>query len=341
MHAVVPMTVAPLTRRKWLQHSGAAAISTTGLTAAWSQTTPGNMDSAKIVVGSPAGAILDAFARRIADAVSPGFARNVIVENRVGASGQIATAFVRNAAPDGSTILLTPMPMMALFPHTYKRLPYDPVEDFTPVSLGATSTLALGVGPMVPASVKTVAEFVTWCKANPAQSSFGSPAAGSTPHFAGIILGKAAGFDFVHVPFRGTAPAINDMMGSQIAAVVSPVGDFLPHLESGRARLLAVASSRRSRFVPSVPTFLELGYKDVVTSDWFAFFVPSKTPAPQLQKLSSVLKTALNAPEVTKAMELRGLETVWSTPAELGERLKADIAHWGGVVKGLGFTAES
>ena len=336
MHAI-----APLSRRQLLQYSGAAAIGAASVTPAWSQNPAADMEIARIVVGSPSGAILDAFARRIAEAIAPGYARSVVVENRVGASAQIATAFVKNAAPDGTTILLTPMPMMALFPHTYKKLPYDPVADFSPVALGVTSALALGVGPMVPANVKTVADFVTWCKSNSAQSSFGSPAAGSTPHFAGIMLGKAASFDFVHVPFRGTAPAINDMMGSQIAAVVSPVGDFLPHLDSGRARLLAVTSSSRSRFVPSVPTFMELGYKDVVTSDWFAFFLPSKTPAAQVQKLSAALKTALAAPELVKSMEARGLETKWSTPAELADRMKADSVHWGAVVKGLGFTAES
>ena len=176
---------APLSRRRLLQYSSAAAIGAISIAPAWSQGIAGNMDSAKIVVGSPAGTILDALARRIADAISPGYARNVIVENRVGGSGQIAVTYVKNAAPDSATILLTPMPMMAMYTHPYKRLPYDPVADFTPVSLGATLELALGIGPMVPASVKTVADLVVWCKANPALSNFGSPAAGSTPLLPG------------------------------------------------------------------------------------------------------------------------------------------------------------
>ena len=332
---------APLSRRRLLQYSSAAAIGAISIAPAWSQGIAGNMDSAKIVVGSPAGTILDALARRIADAISPGYARNVIVENRVGGSGQIAVTYVKNAAPDSATILLTPMPMMAMYTHTYKRLPYDPVADFTPVSLGATLELALGIGPMVPASVKTVADLVAWCKANPALSNFGSPAAGSTPHFAGSMLGRAAGFEFAHVPFRGPGPAINDMVGGQIAAVVSPVSDFLPFLESGKCRLLAVTSATRSRFVPNVPTLVELGYKDVVTSEWFGFFLPGKTPTPQVQRLSLALKKASETQEVTQAMVARGLEAKWSTPAELAERLKADSLSWGVVIKGLGFTAES
>ncbi len=299
------------------------------------------LDLARIIAGVPAGTLVDIFARRVADAIQPAYARNVIVDNRVGASGQIAVSAVKAAPPDGVNILLTPSPMMNIYPHTYPKLPYDPVADFIPVSLGASFDLAFGVGPMVPASVKNMGEFFEWCKANPKQANFGSPATGSSPHFVGSMAGKAAGVEITHVPFRGTVPAILDMVGGQIAAVCAPYGDFMPFVEAGKCRVLATTGATRSRFAPNVQTFVEQGYKDIVINDWFGFFVVAKTPPAQVQRLSAALKTALTSPIVVKAMADRGLEARWSTPAEFSARLNKDLASWQPIVKALNFTASS
>ncbi len=330
----------PVSRRALLQAS-AGTIAAASLPAAFSQTATSALDLSKIVLGQPAGSLVDIFARRVADAIQPAYSRNVIVDNRVGAGGQISIAFVKNAPADGSSILLTPSPMMGIYPHTYAKLPYDPVADFIPVSLGAVFDLAFAIGPLVPASVKTLPQFFEWCKANKGVANFGSPAAGSSPHFIGTMAAQAAGVELTHVPFRGTVPAISDMVGGQIAAVATPLGDLMPFVEAGKCRLLATTGEKRSRFSLSVPTFAEQGYKNIVLNDWFAFFVAAKTPTAQLQRLSNALKTALTSPIVVKAMAERGLESRWSTSAELAARLQGDLARWKPIVKSLNFTATS
>lgn len=330
-----------LSRRKLLQLSASMLATSGSFQFAAAQNATASLELAKIIVGPPAGTLVDLFARRVADSIAPVYARNVIVENRVGAASQIAVSAVKAAPADGSSILLTPMPMMGIYPHTYPKLPYDPVADFVPVSMGAVFDLAFAVGPLVPASVKTLPEFFVWCKANTGAANFGSPAAGSTPHFVGSMAARAAGAELTHVPFRGTTPAILDMIGGQVAAVCAPLGDFIPFVEGGKCRVLATTGAKRSRFAPGVATFVEQGYRDIVLDDWFGFFVAAKTPPAKVQLLNSALKTALTSPVITKAMEDRGLETRWSTSAELSERLKADIDKWKPIVKSFNFTAST
>lgn len=334
-------TANTLSRRKLLQISVSALAAGGSLQFASAQNASAPLDLAKIIIGPPAGTLVDLFARRVADSIAPAYARNVIVENRVGAANQIAVSAVKAATADGSSILLTPMPMMGIYPHTYPKLPYDPVADFVPVSMGAVFDLAFAVGPMVPPSVKTMGEFFVWCKANAGVANFGSPAAGSTPHFVGSMAARAAGAELMHVPFKGTTPAILDMVGGQVAAVCAPLGDFIPFVASGKCRVLATTGAKRSRFAPGVATFVEQGYREIVINDWFGFFMAAKTPPAKVQLLNSSLKTALTSPVVMKAMEERGLETQWSSPAELSERLRADIDKWKPIVKSFNFTASS
>ncbi len=326
-------------RRHMLQASAAALAAGSGFSAAMAQ---GNeLNLAKIILGSPAGTLMDLFSRRVADAIQPAYARNIIVENRNGAGGQIAISAVKAAPADGTTILATPSPMMYLYPYTYKKLPYDPVADFIPVSLGAVFDAGFAVGPSVPASVKNMTDFFNWCKANPGAANFGSPATASTLHFVGSMAARAAGVELTHVPFRGTTPAILDMIGGQIAAVVAPVGDFMPFLDGGKCRILATTGAKRNRFVANVPTFLEQGYKDIVINDWFAFFVPAKTPQAHVQRLNAAIKRAMETPAVVKALEDRGLEPRWSTSADLAARLKADMQKWQPIARSFNFTVES
>lgn len=305
----------------------------------WVQAQP--IETARIVSGFAAGGTVDTLARRVADKLRTDYAKAVVVDTRSGAGGQIAIQNLKTSPADGSTLLVTPMSMIGIYPHTYKKLSYDPVADLTPVSLGVVFDLAFGVGPMVPASVKTVADFFAWCKANPTQANFGSPAAGSVPHFAGELIGRAGHVDVRHIAFRGSQPALLDMIGGQIAAVSAPVGEFLPHLPGGKVRLLATTGAQRNRFAPNVPTLAEQGFKDLVFNEWFGFYLPAKAPADIVNKANAAIRAALEKPDVVEGLAAMGLEAKSSSPSELAVLLKSDFDRWGPIVKQIGFTAES
>lgn len=324
-------------RRDLLQSTAAAALLSAIGNRAWAQT----VDTLKIVTGFPPGGTSDTICRRVAERLAPGYARVAVVENKTGAGGQIAVQTVKAAPPDGSTVLQTPMSMLGVYPHIYKKLPYDPVADVLPVTLGCTFDFGFAVGPQVPASVRNVPEFLAWCKANPALANFGSPAAGSVPHFIGVLMGKQANVDLKHVPFRGTQPAILDMIGGQIAAVSGPIGEFTQHVVAGKCRLLAATGAKRSPFAPNTPTLVEQGLKDFAFEEWFGFYVPAKTPADVINRLNTAMRAALAAPETVNGLATMGLEARSSTPAELAARLKADTDRWGPLVKTIGFTADS
>lgn len=297
--------------------------------------------TARIVIGSGPGSAIDTLARRVAEKLQPAYAPTVIVENKTGASGQLAVGSVKGAPADGLTLLLVPTPYMAIYPHTYRTLPYQPDADFAPVSLAATLNLGFAVGPMVPAGVRTLRDFAAWCRDNPSKANFGSPAAGSTPHFAGAMLARSGNFQLEHVAYRGPTPAVLDMVGGQIPAACTPVGDLMSFAASGRCRLLATSGAARSRFAPDVPTFAELGFKDLVIEDWFGFFMPARTPAPQVAKASTAIRAALAFPEIQQTMAQSGLQVQGSTPAAFADLVKADTARWAPVVKAIGFTADS
>jgi tripartite-type tricarboxylate transporter receptor subunit TctC len=326
-----------LSRRTLLQTVGAGAL----LAAGASARAQAALENVKIITGFPPGGTSDTICRRVAAKMAPGYGRSVVVENRTGAGGQIAIQAVRTMAPDGATILQTPMSMLGIYPHIYRRLPYDPVADLTPVTLGCTFDFGFAVGPAVPASVRNIAEFLAWCKANPAQANFGSPAAGSVPHFIGVLLGRSAGVDLKHVPYRGTQPAILEMIGGQIQAVSGPVGEFTQHVAAGKCRLLASTGATRSRFAPDTPTMVEQGLRDMSFSEWFGFYLPARASAEVVQRANTALRAALADKETVDGLALMGLEAKSSTPAELAAMLKADTERWGPIVKSIGFTADS
>lgn len=298
-------------------------------------------DTVKLFAGFAAGGTMDVTARRLAEKLRDVMAKSVVVENRSGAGGQLALSALKAAAPDGLTLAVSPMSMLRIYPHTYKKLPYDPAADFQAVSQAVRFDFALAVGPQVPASVRTVSEFVAWCKANPGLASFGSPAAGSVPHFVGELFGRAAGIDLRHVPYRGTQPAVADLMGGQIASVVGPVGEFLQHLQTGKARLLAVAGRTRSRFAPDAATFTEQGFADIAHDEWFGVFMPARVHAEVVARVNVALRTALTSPDTIDALAKMGLEARPSSPAELTALLKADSERWAPLIKKIGFTADS
>ncbi|MFN4359809.1 MAG: Bug family tripartite tricarboxylate transporter substrate binding protein [Hylemonella sp.] len=325
-------------RRHLIQSTGAAALLASIGQQAWAQA---QIDTLKIVTGFAAGGTSDNTCRRVGTGLTGSYAKTVVVENRTGAGGQIAIQFIKGQPADGTTLLQSPTSMFTIYPHIYKKLPYDPVADVTPVTLACVFDFGFAVGPLVPASVKTLADFVSWAKANPTQANFGSPAAGSTPHFVGALLGKSAGLDLKHAAYRGTQPAMLDLLGGQIAAVSGPIGDITQHLATGKIRILATSGVKRNRFAPDVPTYAEQGFKELTHSEWFAFFLPPKADAALVSRMNTALKAALASKDVVDGLAVFGLEAMSNSPAELAELLKQDTAKWAPIVKSIGFTADA
>ncbi|MDI3384359.1 Bug family tripartite tricarboxylate transporter substrate binding protein [Xenophilus aerolatus] len=323
-------------RRQLLQTTGASALLAGLGQQAFAQA---GIETATIVTGFAAGGTSDTICRRVAQKMQPDYAKAVVVENRTGAGGQIAVGYVKGRAPDGTAILQTPTSILTIYPHIYKKLPYDPMVDLTPVTIGCIFDFGFAVGPAVPASVKSVPEFLAWAKANPAGANFGSPAAGSTPHFIGALLGKQAGVELKHAAYRGTQPAMLDLLGGNISAVSGPIGDITQHLPTGKVRILGVSSEKRNRFAPDVPTFKEQGI-DMAHSEWFAFFLPAKASSDLVMRVNTSMKNALAQKDVIDGLGTFGLEAMSSTPGELAELIKKDTAKWAPIVKQVGFTAE-
>lgn len=327
----------PINRRQVIQSAGATALLASIGQQAWAQAQP---ELVKIVTGFAAGGTSDTTCRKVAQAMTGAYAKSVVVENKTGAGGQIAVQTVKAAAPDGTTILQTPTSILTIYPHIYKKLPYDPSVDLTPVTVACLFDFGFAVGPAVPANIRTIPEFLAWAKTNPAGANFGSPAAGSTPHFIGALLGKSAGVDLKHAAYRGTQPAMLDLLGGNISAVSGPIGDITQHLPTGKVRILGTSGTKRNRFAPDVATFTEQGIKDATHSEWFAFFLPAKASPELVARLNTAMKTALATKDVIDGMAGFGLEAMSSTPAELTELVKKDTAKWAPIVKAVGFTAD-
>lgn len=326
------------TRRSILQ--GIAAV--TALAASpRALTQAAQLESAKILAGFPPGGTTDVIARRLADRLRGNYAKTVVVDNKAGAGGRLAIELLKPAAPDGTTLLVTPASMVVIYPHIYRKLSYDPFADLTPVSSACSTVFALAVGPAVPESVRTLRDFIAWCKANPGQSNYGSPAAGSVPHFLGALLERAAGIEFRHIAFRGSQPAVLDMMGGQLTSVSAPMGEFLPHLKTGKARVLATSGTERSKFVPEVPTFIEQGFGDVQAREWFGVFLPGRAPADSVQRAAAAVRAAVSTGEFAEGIAQMGLEAGASSPDGFAKLIRADHDRWGPIVKQIGFTAES
>lgn len=300
------------------------------------------LDIVRIINGFPAGGTADATSRRVAEKMTgSSYTRAAVVENRTGAAARIAVEAVRTAAPDGRTLLLTPYSMMVVYPHIYKTLSYDPFKDFVPVSLGAIITHGFAVGPMVPASVTNIRQFLDWAKANPRDANYGSPAAGSTPHFLAALLGINTGVALSHVPYRGSTPGVADLMGGTLAAMCTPHGDFIAGHQAGRLRVLATSGQTRSPFLPDVPTFIEQGFNDLMVEEWFGFYAPARTPAATVNAASEVIRQALADKSVIDGLATIGLIAKGSTPEEMDRSQRAEFERWGPIVKKIGFTAES
>jgi tripartite-type tricarboxylate transporter receptor subunit TctC len=301
------------------------------------------IDQPKFVYGFPAGSAGDVCVRRIADKVAgTAYSRNAaLVENKVGAGGRITMDTVKAAPADGSVLAFTPFACTAVYPHVYTKLGYDMARDFTPVSLAAIMHHGLAVGPVVPASVTDVKGFLAWAKANPDKANYGSPGAGSTPHFLGALLGLTNNVELRHVPYRGSVPGVADVVGGSLAAMVTPAGDFLANHKAGRLRLLATSGKARLPFATDVATFAEQGFGDLTVEEWFGFFAPARTPAAIVSAANAAINQALRDPGMAEGLGVVGLLPAGSTVDEMARSQKAEFERWGPLVKKVGFTAES
>ncbi|MFD1710311.1 twin-arginine translocation pathway signal protein [Ottowia sp. GY511] len=326
-------------RRGWLGAAALCALALTPWTAVQAQTAA--VDNAKIVVGFPAGSTPDVLARRVAERLAPLYAKSVIVENRTGAGGQLAVAALKGAAADGKTILLTPMSMLGIYPHTYKNLPYNISTDIVPVSMGVTFDAALAVGAGVPAEVKTVPQFLAWAKANPGKANVGSPATGSTLHFLSAELSRASGVPLTHVGYRGTTAAMPELIAGQLPAMISPVGEFLRYLPEGKVRILGTSGLTRNEFTPTVPTFAEQGYKDVLLTEWYGFYLPAKAPPATVKALNTALRQVLVQPELKETLTMFGMVAAPSSPDELNAALQQASTRWAPIIQRIGFSADN
>ncbi|MET0311035.1 MAG: tripartite tricarboxylate transporter substrate-binding protein [Burkholderiaceae bacterium] len=327
------------TRRTFIAASAAAALPAPFL--AFGQGATVIQKPARIVLGFPAGGSLDTIARLLAERLKGTYAPVVTVENRAGAAGRIAMDAVKASEPDGTMITMGPASVAVLYPHVYKRLSYDPVKDFSPVSTVCIFQFGFTLGPMVPAGVRTPQQFAQWCKANPKDASFGSPGEGTMAHFAGIMISRALGLEMQHVPFKGGAPALQAVVGGQIAASINVLVEPLPFIKDGKLRALGVTGPARAAYLPDVPTFVEQGFREVEVQEYFAAWLAPKTPAPIVEGLAAQLRRAIQTRELEDAYAARAFAPSHTSPQELDRMIRADIERWGPVVRSTGFTIDS
>ena len=291
----------------------------------------------RVVLPFAGGGSGDGLARIIAEQLGVGLNRPTMVELRPGAAGRIGIREVKAAPPDGTTLLISPIAPMTVYQEVYGSLGYDPLKDFRPVSQVASFDFALAIAPNVPA--KTVAELVTWLKAHPDQANYGSPGAGTLPHFFGVMFGRAAGVELRHVTYKGGSAAVKDLLGGQIPIVLSSSNEFTELHKSGMLRVLATSGTERSSFLPEIPTVREAGY-DIQGTGWFGVFAPGETPHETVTRLSEVLVAGLRKKEVQERLIKLGLQPTGTSPDAFAQIQRADLELWVPVVKASGFKPE-
>jgi tripartite-type tricarboxylate transporter receptor subunit TctC len=289
----------------------------------------------RLVVPFPAGGGADAIARILAVRLSEMWGQQVVIENRGGASGNLAADNVARSAPDGYTLFLAgDFHAVNLFVHP--KLSYDPVADFAPVTLVVQYPNAMVVPNVSPA--RSVKEFIAHARANPGKLSFATPGLGTVPHLAGELFKREAGLEMTTIPYRGAAPAIQDVIAGRVDLFFNNIAPLISLMQQDQLRVLAVTTTRRSPAAPDVPTLAQAGVAGFDVSGWYAFFVPAKTPAAIVKKMHADTVAALAEPAIRGRLEQLGLFVVGSTPKELGQFLKAEMDKWGPVVKEAGIS---
>jgi tripartite-type tricarboxylate transporter receptor subunit TctC len=294
-------------------------------------------ETLKIIYPYSAGSAPDVVARLIAEYLQKSLGRPVIVENRLGAGGRIAARSVKNAPADGTELLFAAAAQITLQPHMYHDIGYDPFADLVPVSQTINFDLALAVGNPVPA--RSIRELIAWFKENPTQAAYGSPGAGTLPHFTGIELARSSGLELRHVAYRGTPSALPDILAGRVPLYIASVGDLLEQHKVGALRILAIAGAVRSAFLPDIPTLHESGI-DIDASGWFAFYAPAHTPKDVLDQLEKAIIAATQASEVRAKILAIGFQPTGTTGEELNKIQHAEFERWGPIVKASGFKAD-
>jgi tripartite-type tricarboxylate transporter receptor subunit TctC len=313
-----------------------AALAGLAFFALWPGPACAQEQTLKIVFPYSAGGSGDAVARMIADYLQKSLGRAVIVENRTGAGGRIGLRAVKEAAPDGATLLFGNAGLVTLHPHVYSNLGYDPLVDLLPITQVVKADLALAVSGKLP--VRSLPELVAWFKANPDQATFGAPAAGSNVHLAGMEIGRLAKLDLRHVPYKGTPAALPDLLTGRLPMHMTSLAELAEHHKAGGIRILATLGASRSRFLPDVPTLRESGF-DIEASGWFAMWAPAGTPANVAERLRAAIIDALGNAEIRTRIETLGFEIAGTTGEALAQIQRAEHERWGRIVKASGFKA--
>jgi tripartite-type tricarboxylate transporter receptor subunit TctC len=321
-----------ISRRTMLITSGAAILSS----AARAETYPER--PVKIIVPYPAGGSNDIIARILAQKLGEKEGQSFFVENRAGASGNIGAELVATSVADGYTLLVTAPPPLTTNVALYKSLPFDPATAFAPVALLATVPIVLMVHPSLP--IKNVQELIARAKAKPGMLNFGSSGIGSTNHLAGELLKSMTGIDIVHVPYRGAAPAMNDLIAGNIPMMFDNMPGVLPQVKGGAVRAIAVAGANRASALPDVPTVAESGVPGFEAFSWFGMVAPAKMPTPTLEKLQGDVAAILATPDMKKRLDDLGAEPGTVSGATFGKFLADDTAKWAKVIKTSGATME-
>ena len=313
-----------------------AALGLTALGAVQAQDYPDR--PVRVVVPFAAGNTLDNALRQLAEEFKKNTGQAIIVDSKPGGSGIIAAQTVMQAPPDGYTVLMSNTSMLTINPYTFSKLPYDTEKSFRHVTgfLGASMVLAVNAA-QVPAN--NLKEFVAWTKTQPGKVSYASFTAGNSSHFAGVILNQRAGLDMVHVPFNGTPPAVQNLVGGQVQAAFLPMLAVKPHMESGKVKVLAITTPQRSPLMPNVPTFTEQGYPDMEIYIWSGLSVPAGTPDAVVQRVQAAFAKALKSPVILEKWRAVDFEPLPFTSAEFLSFIRADAKRWQEAVRISGFKA--
>ncbi len=291
----------------------------------------------RIIGPSSPGGGIDATGRILAAALTQSLGQQVVLENRPGAGGIIGTELVAKAPPDGYTLMLTAAAALVVFPHTFSKLPYDPVRDFAPISLVAASDYILAVHPSLPA--KNVKDLIALARARPGQIVFSSSGNFGLPHLAGELLKQQGKIQMLHVPYKGGGPAAMAILGGEVSLMFGTGPTVVPHAQSGRLRLLATASATRSKSLPDLPTVAET-LPGVEVSAWYGVLAPTGTPKEIITKLHSESVKALASPKVIQQIANAGADAISSTPEAFSTYIKTELARWGKAVKASGIPLE-
>lgn len=319
-------TIKLITRRLVLACALGIAVSATAMAQEYPTKT------IRIIVGYAPGGTTDIIARILAARLTETMGQSVIVENRAGAGGNIGADLVAKAAPDGYTLQLGTAGNMTINPSLYKNMPFDTVRDFQAVSLIAMLPNLMVVNPKVPA--KTVQEFVAWAKSHPGKVFFGSSGIGNTPHMTGELFNLATGLSMIHVPYKGSGPALTDLIGGTgVQVMFDNMPSAIGHVRSGSLRAIAVTSPERVKSEPNIPTVSESGFPDFEVVTWFGLFAPAGTPSAVVDRLNREVADAIRVPKIKKQLNDLGAEPVSNSPAEFSKLVKTDRDRWAKVVK--------